>query len=67
MLRCGFELFGVSDFVSYLEESRREHFPEAQRAEFGDERDPGMRAFLDSISPVNRADEIGAPLLVFQG
>jgi dipeptidyl aminopeptidase/acylaminoacyl peptidase len=66
-VRCGFDLFGISDLAGYVEASREEHFPEAQRREFGDERDPAMRAFLDSISPVNRAAAIRAPLLVFQG
>ena len=38
-----------------------------RRAEYGDERDPDMRAFLESIAPVNRADKIGKPLFVIQG
>jgi len=66
-VRCGFDLFGISDLAGYVDSSREEHFPEAQRREFGDERDPVARAFLDSISPVNRAAEIRVPLLVFQG
>jgi dipeptidyl aminopeptidase/acylaminoacyl peptidase len=66
-VRCGFDLFGISHLAGYVEASREDHFPEAQRQEFGDERDPVMRAFLDSISPVNRAAEIRVPLLVFQG
>lgn len=66
-VRCGFDLFGISHLAGYVEASREDHFPEAQRREFGDERDPVMRAFLDSISPVNRAAEIRVPLMVFQG
>ena len=66
-LRCGCDLFGISNFNSYLEASQQHHLPEAQRAEFGDERDPAMRAFLDSISPVNQANRITVPVLIFQG
>ncbi len=66
-IRCGFELFGISDFITFLEASEDSHFPDAQRAEYGDERDPGARAFLESISPARRADRIRVPLLIFQG
>lgn len=66
-VRCGFELFGISDFVTYLQGSEDSHFPQAQRAEFGDERDPPTRAWLESISPARRAERIRVPLLIFQG
>jgi dienelactone hydrolase len=65
--RCGFELFGINDFVTFLQASEDSHYPDAQRAEFGDERDPATRAFLESISPVRRAERIRVPLLIFQG
>ena len=65
--RCGVDLFGISDFVSFLEASEEGHFPDAQRAEYGDERDPDTRRFLDSISPANHAEEIRVPLLIYQG
>jgi dipeptidyl aminopeptidase/acylaminoacyl peptidase len=35
--------------------------------EYGDERDPKMRAHLEKISPLNQADRIRAPLFVVQG
>jgi pimeloyl-ACP methyl ester carboxylesterase len=54
-------------FVTFLQASEDGHFPEAQRAEFGDERDPAMRAFLESISPARHAERIRVPLLIFQG
>jgi dipeptidyl aminopeptidase/acylaminoacyl peptidase len=66
-LRCGMELFGISDFVTFLQASEDGHFPEAQRAEFGDERDPATRAFLESISPARHAERIRVPLLIYQG
>ena len=35
--------------------------------EYGDERDPEMRAFLQSISPNNNIEKISVPILVVQG
>ena len=64
-LRCGIDLFGISNFVTWLE--NREEGQDWLRSEFGDERDPEVRAFLESISPENKTDKIKVPLLVFQG
>ena len=57
---------GISHFVSLLEgtESYRR---DLARAEYGDERDPDMRQFLDAISPLANAERIRAPLLVCHG
>ena len=66
-VRCGIDVFGISDFVTFLQASEDGHFPEAQRAEFGDERDPAMRAFLESISPARHAERIRVPILIYQG
>jgi acetyl esterase/lipase len=66
-VRCGIELFGISDFVTHLQASADGHFPEAQRAEFGDERDPAMGAFLEPISPARHAERIRVPIPIYQG
>jgi dipeptidyl aminopeptidase/acylaminoacyl peptidase len=66
-LRCGVDLFGISDLPAFLEESEKGHFPEAQRGEFGDGRDPAVRQFLLSVSPATHADRIGVPLMIYQG
>jgi len=60
------DVVGISSFVSFLEhtESYRRGL---RRAEYGDERDPAMRDFLESISPLAHADRIAKPLLVAQG
>ena len=65
-LACGINQFGISDPVAFLEQST-DFAPDFQRAEWGDERDPAMRSFLDSIAPIRRAHEISAPLLIYQG
>ncbi|MDR7334859.1 prolyl oligopeptidase family serine peptidase [Roseateles asaccharophilus] len=57
---------GISNFVSFLEHTeiyRRDN----RRAEYGDERDPSMREFLQQISPLARADAVRKPLFVVHG
>ena len=58
--------YGISNLASFVEHTegwRRD----IQRAEFGDERDPKVRQFLERISPVNNAHRIKKPLLITQG
>jgi dipeptidyl aminopeptidase/acylaminoacyl peptidase len=38
-----------------------------RRVEYGDERDPAMRAFQEKIAPLNNAADIKIPLFVVQG
>ena len=55
-----------SNLVSFLtntESYRRD----LRRVEYGDERDPATRAFLESIAPLNHAEKIKKPLFVVQG
>jgi dipeptidyl aminopeptidase/acylaminoacyl peptidase len=57
---------GISDlagFVEHTEGWRRD----LQRAEFGDERDPKIREFMDRTAPLNNAQKIKKPLLIIQG
>ncbi|QJR16599.1 S9 family peptidase [Usitatibacter palustris] len=57
---------GISNFVTFLERTET-YRRDLRRVEYGDERDPDMRKFLESISPLNRANEIKKPLFVIQG
>jgi dipeptidyl aminopeptidase/acylaminoacyl peptidase len=57
---------GISNFVSFLE-STKEYRRDLRRAEYGDERIPEMRSFLERISPLTNSDKIVAPLFVAQG
>ena len=50
-------------FLENTESYRRD----LRRVEYGDERDPEMRAFLTSISPLTHAAKITKPLFVVQG
>jgi dipeptidyl aminopeptidase/acylaminoacyl peptidase len=62
----GMSSVGISNFVTFLE-STAEYRRDLRRVEYGDERDPEMRAFLEAISPTTKADSIVKPLLVAQG
>ncbi|MFL6260283.1 MAG: S9 family peptidase [Thermoanaerobaculia bacterium] len=65
-LACGWDTVGISNFVTFLEHTQG-YRQDLRRAEYGDERDPQMRAFLEGIAPVSRAKQITKPLLVSQG
>jgi dipeptidyl aminopeptidase/acylaminoacyl peptidase len=60
------DIVGVSNFVTFLENTE-DYRRDLRRAEYGDERDPEMRAFLESIAPSNHADKITKPLFIIQG
>jgi dipeptidyl aminopeptidase/acylaminoacyl peptidase len=65
-LRGGVDVAGIADFVSFL--SGTAPYRQGQRrAEYGDERDADMRAFLRRISPLANAERITKPLLVVHG
>ena len=57
---------GISNFVSFLENTET-YRRDLRRVEYGDERDPAMREFLHSISPLTHVDKISKPLMVVQG
>jgi dipeptidyl aminopeptidase/acylaminoacyl peptidase len=65
-LRAGVNVVGISNFVTFLE-STRDYRRFLRREEYGDERDPQMRAFLESISPTTHAHRIQSPLFIAQG
>ncbi|MCP3959382.1 MAG: S9 family peptidase [bacterium] len=65
-LRGAVDIVGISSFVTFLENTK-EYRRDLRRVEYGDERDPEMRAFLEKISPLNQADKITKPLFIAQG
>jgi dipeptidyl aminopeptidase/acylaminoacyl peptidase len=62
----GVDLAGIADFISFLTNTAP-YRQSLRRAEYGDERDPEMRAYLRRISPLTNADRISKPLLVVHG
>lgn len=65
-LKCGVDIVGISNFVTFLENTEA-YRRDLRRAEYGDERDPEMRTYLESISPTNHVTEFKSPLFVIQG
>ncbi|HKY91479.1 MAG TPA: S9 family peptidase [Nevskiaceae bacterium] len=65
-LACGVDTVGISNFVTFLTNTQ-DYRRDLRRVEYGDERDPQMRAFLESISPTTNAHRITKPLFVLQG
>ena len=65
-LRAGIDVVGISNFLSFLRNTQ-DYRRDLRRAEYGDERDPAMRDFLQRISPLTSVRKIQKPLLVVQG
>lgn len=57
---------GISNFVTFLENTMG-YRRDLRRVEYGDERDPKMRAHLQKISPLTNAARITKPLFIVQG
>ncbi len=60
------DVVGISSFVTFLNNTES-YRRDLRRVEYGDERDPAMRQFLDKISPLGNAGKISKPLFVVQG
>jgi dipeptidyl aminopeptidase/acylaminoacyl peptidase len=65
-IRCAVERVGISNLATFLKNTK-DYRRNLRRAEYGDERDPEMRAFMERIAPLNHADKITKPLFVIQG
>lgn len=65
-IRCALDVVGVSNFVTFLRNTEA-YRQDLRRAEYGDERDPQMKEFLERIAPLNNAHKITKPLFVVQG
>jgi dipeptidyl aminopeptidase/acylaminoacyl peptidase len=65
-IRAGVDVVGISNFSTFLKNTE-EYRRDLRRAEYGDERDPAMRAFHEEIAPLNNAHRITHPLFVAQG
>ncbi len=65
-LAAAVESVGISNFVTFLENTQP-YRQDMRRVEYGDERDPDMRAHLEVISPLNHIDNMVTPLLISQG
>lgn len=60
------DIVGISSFVTFLENTSG-YRRDLRRVEYGDERDPAMRAHLEKISPLTNASKIRRPMFIVQG
>ena len=60
------DVVGPSNLVTFLEHTSG-YRQDLRRVEYGDERDPKMREFLEKIAPYNKAKNITKPLFVIAG
>jgi len=65
-LKAAVDIVGISNFVTFLENTQ-DYRRDLRRVEYGDERDPAMRAHLQKISPLNNVEKIEIPMLIVQG
>lgn len=65
-LKAGIDIVGIASFTTFLE-STSAYRQDLRRAEYGDERDPAMRAVFERINPTSNADKIRSALLVAHG
>jgi dipeptidyl aminopeptidase/acylaminoacyl peptidase len=60
------DVVGISNFLTFLQNTES-YRRDLRRVEYGDEREPAMREFLQRISPLTNAGKIAKPLFVVQG
>ena len=65
-IRCSIDVVGMSNLVTFLEHTEA-YRRDLRRVEYGDERDPKMREFLERIAPMNNLDKIRKPMMVVAG
>jgi dipeptidyl aminopeptidase/acylaminoacyl peptidase len=65
-LRAAVSIVAISDFYSFLKNTS-EYRRDLRRAEYGDERDPKVAAFMKHIAPLAQAQRIAAPMLIVHG
>ncbi|MGI8957847.1 MAG: S9 family peptidase [Chthoniobacterales bacterium] len=65
-IRCAIDIVGISNLATFLKNTES-YRRDLRRAEYGDERDPKMAAFMERIAALNNADKITKPLFVVQG
>jgi dipeptidyl aminopeptidase/acylaminoacyl peptidase len=65
-IRCSVDVVGMSNLVTFLEHTES-YRRDLRRVEYGDERDPKMREFLERIAPMNNIEKIKKPMLVVAG
>lgn len=60
------DIVGISNFITFLQNTSG-YRRDLRRAEYGNERDPDMRAAFERISPLNNISRVNKPIFVVHG
>lgn len=63
---CSLDVVGISNFNTFLSNTES-YRRDLRRVEYGDERQPEMRAFFERTAPLNNAGKISKPLFIVAG
>jgi dipeptidyl aminopeptidase/acylaminoacyl peptidase len=63
---CALPVVGMSNLVTLLEHTEA-YRRDLRRVEYGDERDPKMREYLEKIAPLNNSEKIHKPVFAVVG
>jgi dipeptidyl aminopeptidase/acylaminoacyl peptidase len=66
LITCSVDIVGMSSLVTFLEHTEP-YRRDLRRVEYGDERDPQMRAFLERIAPMNHVGDLKKPIFIVAG
>jgi dipeptidyl aminopeptidase/acylaminoacyl peptidase len=66
LITCSVDVVGMSSLVTFLEHTEP-YRRDLRRVEYGDERDPKMREFLEKIAPVNHVKDLKKPIFIVAG
>src|SRR5207245_805427 len=62
-IRCSVDIVGMSNLVTFLEHTEA-YRRDLRRVEYGDEREPKMREFVEKIAPMNNIEKIKKTMCV---
>ena len=63
---CAVDVVGISNLATFLRNTES-YRRDLRRAEYGDDRDPAIRAWMDSTAALTNVARISKPLFVIQG
>jgi dipeptidyl aminopeptidase/acylaminoacyl peptidase len=65
-LRCTVEIVGISNLRTFLEHTSS-YRRDLRRVEYGDERDPAIRDFMEKTAPMNMTQNVTKPMFMIVG
>src|SRR5207248_6890199 len=65
-MRAAIDIVGIASFITFFQNTSA-YRRDLRRVEYGDERDPKMHAFLESISPLTSVGKITKPMFIVAG